>query len=73
MQTHSVPYLNFNGEAREALQFYKDCFGGELQLLEVANSPMAQHFPPEKHNNIMHGQLNNGAFVVMCSDMTPPP
>ncbi|WP_460569238.1 VOC family protein [Flaviaesturariibacter terrae] len=73
MQTHTIPYINFNGEARAALEFYKDCFGGELQLLEIGSSPMAQHFPPEAHTRIMHGQLNNGAFVLMGSDLTPPP
>lgn len=73
MHTHAIPYINFDGQAREALAFYKDCFGGELQLLEVGNSPMAQHFPPERYSYIMHGQLNNEHFVLMASDLTPPP
>ncbi|TCJ13373.1 VOC family protein [Flaviaesturariibacter flavus] len=73
MQTHAIPYLNFNGQAREALEFYKNCFGGELQLLEVGASPMAERFPAEAHGRIMHGQLNNGAFVLMASDMFPGP
>ena len=25
------PYLNFDGNAREAIEFYKDVFGGELE------------------------------------------
>lgn len=73
MQTHAIPYVNFNGNTREALNFYKDCFGGELQLLEVGGSPMAAHFKEDQQQLIMHGQLNNGGFVIMASDMTPPP
>jgi PhnB protein len=73
MQTQAIPYVNFNGQAREALHFYKECFGGELQLLEVGASPMAPHFPPEAQNRIMHGQLTSGSFVLMASDLTPPP
>jgi len=28
------PYINFNGEAREALEFYKTVFGGTLTIIE---------------------------------------
>lgn len=27
-----IPYLHFDGSARDALTFYRDVFGGELQL-----------------------------------------
>jgi PhnB protein len=30
--TGLVPYLHFDGAAREALTFYRDVFGGELEL-----------------------------------------
>jgi PhnB protein len=73
MNTHLIPYLNFNGNAREALSFYKDCFGGDLQLMTIAGSPMEAHFPPEKQQNILHGQLNSASVVLMASDVTPGP
>ncbi|RYZ23179.1 MAG: VOC family protein [Chitinophagaceae bacterium] len=73
MQTHALPYLNFAGEAREALEFYKSCFGGETQIMPIGGSPMEGQFPAEKHGHVLHGQLNAGAFVVMASDMTPGP
>jgi PhnB protein len=33
--TEINPYLNFNGSCREAMNFYKECLGGELTLMAV--------------------------------------
>ena len=32
MKTRINPYLNFNGNASEAMTFYKSCIGGELNI-----------------------------------------
>ena len=32
MASQLNPYLNFNGTARQAMEFYRDVFGGELTL-----------------------------------------
>jgi PhnB protein len=42
-----IPYLTFDGNCREAMTFYKDCIGGELELQTVGGSPMAASMPPE--------------------------
>jgi PhnB protein len=34
------PYINFNGKCREAMDFYKDCIGGDLMIMPVAGSPL---------------------------------
>jgi PhnB protein len=62
-------YLNFNGNCREAMTFYKECLGGELVLQPVAGTPMAQQLPAEAGNMILHASLNNGALILMGSDM----
>ncbi|KKW20560.1 MAG: Glyoxalase/bleomycin resistance protein/dioxygenase [Parcubacteria group bacterium GW2011_GWF2_50_9] len=37
-----TPYLRFNDEkCREAMNLYKKCFGGNLTLQTVGESPMA--------------------------------
>ena len=38
---HLHPYLGFSGQAREALAFYQSCLGGTLDLMTVAESPVA--------------------------------
>ena len=34
------PYLSFNGDARQALEFYHSVFGGELNISTFADIPM---------------------------------
>jgi PhnB protein len=66
------PYLNFNGECREAMSFYKDCLGGELNMQTIAESPMAEQCGAGVGHHIMHAMLQNGGLVVMGSDMQLP-
>jgi PhnB protein len=40
------PYLNFYGRCTEAMNFYKDIFGGELQLMLAGDSPAKDQMPP---------------------------
>src|ERR1700744_4668745 len=62
-------YLNFNGQCREAMTFYKDCLGGDLQLQKICESPMAAQMPSEAGANILHGALTrNGTLLLMASD-----
>jgi PhnB protein len=63
-------YLNFNGQCREALTFYRDCLEAELSLQKISESPMAAQMPSEAGANILHGALmRNGAILLMGSDM----
>lgn len=65
-------YLNFNGNCREAMTFYKECLGGELSMQTVGEAPIADQMPPEARQNIMHAALTNGVLVLMASDMMGP-
>lgn len=67
--TQISPYLNFNGNCREAMHFYKDIFGGELSLMAVKETPMAAQCPAGSEDQIMHSSLNSGSFMLMASDM----
>ncbi len=68
MTSRLNPYLNFNGNARQALQFYETVFGGDLTLstfadLGASDSPDA--------DRIMHGQLETKAgYTIMGADLT---
>lgn len=70
MPTRLNPYLNFNGNAREAMDFYKSVFGGELTINSYADGGIP-HEPADK-DKVMHGQLvaPNG-YWLMGAD-TPP-
>ncbi|HSC80997.1 MAG TPA: VOC family protein [Chitinolyticbacter sp.] len=63
------PYITFNGNCAEAMQFYQSTLGGKLQLMTVANSPVAEHLPKDAGHLIMHAHLElpNGNHL-MASD-----
>jgi PhnB protein len=67
--TQINPYLTFNGNCREAMTFYQKCFGGELILQTVEESPMANQWPAEAQNGILHSSLIKGRLILMGSDM----
>jgi PhnB protein len=61
------PYLNFNGTARQALEFYRDVFGGELTLSTFGELGAAGGADADK---IMHGQLQtSGGYTIMGADV----
>lgn len=66
------PYLTFsNNSCAEAMNFYKECLGGELTLMTVKGSPMASQMPPQYHDSILHSSLKTADFEIMASDMAP--
>jgi PhnB protein len=63
------PYLSFRDNAREAMEFYRDVFGGELAVSTFGDygDPGA----PEA-SLVMHAQLETpGGFLLMASDTAP--
>src|SRR6185436_18732114 len=69
MKTSLVPYLNFNGQCREAMTFYHQCLGGELVMQKISESPMAARMPSEMGTKILHSSLTRENIVLMGSDM----
>lgn len=64
---HLVPYLHFNGEAEEVLNFYKDVFNGEIIVLNrYADSPMQVN--EDWKNKIIHARLKFDNNIIMISD-----
>jgi PhnB protein len=63
------PYLTFQGTAREAMEFYRQVFGGELTLTTFAEFGLTDIPNPEY---VMHARLDAAAgYVLMASDTAP--
>jgi PhnB protein len=63
------PYLNFDGNCREAMEFYHGVLGGKLDL-----NTFADYFPDEsadRKDKIMHAMLQNDFLTLMASDLPP--
>lgn len=67
-------YLNFNGNTREAVEFYAEVFGTEKpNIMTFGETPQDPNYPlPEEAKNlVMHTRLNINGSNVMFSDVFP--
>ena len=62
------PYLNFGGNCREAFTRYQEIFGGELDLMPMADMPSDEAVPAGQADLIMHAALRLGDEILMASD-----
>lgn len=66
MSAKLLPYLNFPGTTKEAMEFYKTVMGGELTMQTFGDAGA----PAEDGNKdgIMHAELKNDDLTFMASD-----
>lgn len=67
-----TPFLLFDGNCAEAMSFYQECFGGELTLLKVGDTPMKEKIPKEQHCKITYAQLKSFAVDFSATDWLHP-
>jgi PhnB protein len=67
-----TPFLLFDGNCAEAMQFYQSCFGGDLILTRLAEMPMKAQFPPEGHHKITYALLKSGVVEFSATDWLHP-
>ncbi|TAJ48624.1 MAG: VOC family protein [Herbiconiux sp.] len=65
--TNLNPYISFRGQAREAGEFYRSVFGGELTVSTFADYQMPAG--PDEADWIMHSQLTSSGLTLMISDV----
>ncbi len=65
-----IPYLNFNGNAKEALDFYAQALDGKVtQSSTFGEANMAQN--ESMKDKILHAVFEAGALKFMVSDCPP--
>ena len=66
MQTST--HLHFNGNCREAFDFYARTFGGKIVFsMTYGESPGAEKTSPESRNKIIHARIDfGGQFLLGC-------
>ena len=68
MASRLNPYISFAGNARDALEFYREVFGGTLDLNTFGELGGGGPNPDQ----IMHGMLETDrGFTLMGSDLPP--
>ncbi|MFD2796458.1 VOC family protein [Promicromonospora vindobonensis] len=71
MAINTVAHLNFQGQARAALEFYHSVFGGQLTVTTYGDFGMPAELPGA--TNVVFGQVvaDNG-FRIMAYDVPGP-
>jgi PhnB protein len=67
-------YLIFNGNCRQAMEFYAKSLGADLQLQTYSQAPGMEpgcEIPEQMRDMVMHARLQRGSAVLMASDARP--
>jgi PhnB protein len=64
-----IAYLNFDGNARDAMTFYAKCLGATLHLQSFKDAKVDA--PKGGENRTIHARLEKGSAVLMASDTMP--
>lgn len=68
------PYIFFYGKCEEALEFYKNVFGGTYELQRNNEGPpgMLENVAPDFATKVMHATFTGPGFSFMASDGRGP-
>jgi PhnB protein len=70
--TTLTPYLLFDGNCHQAMQFYQSCFGGELTVMKVKDSPVKDQMPAVLLDKTINARLTSGKLEISASDWLRP-
>jgi len=70
MTSRLNPYVSFDGDAKDAMEFYRGVFGGELVLTTYGEGGMAED--GSDSSRIMHGQLEAPNGMTLMGADSPP-
>jgi len=74
MEIKLTPYLLLNGNAKEAVTFYADTFGAEVESMELLKDwphEFENGIPEGYEENVMHAHINIGTSQLMLADALP--
>src|ERR1700689_1224729 len=66
--TTLTPYLLFDGNCHQAMEFYQTCFGGELMIMKVKDSPAKDQMPAVQLEKTINAQLRSEKLEISASD-----
>ena len=63
------PYLNFNGRAEEAINFYTQTIGAKVgALMRCKDAPEGPPITPGMEDKILHAEFTVGESTLLVSD-----
>lgn len=70
--TTLTPYLLFDGNCKQAMEFYRSCLGGELMVTVVKDSPAKEGMPASQHDKVLNARLRSSNVDISASDWLRP-
>lgn len=67
-----TPYLLFDGHCKQAMEFYKACFGGSLTATKVKDSPVKGSLPEFQQEKVLFARLKSSHVDISSSDWLRP-
>ena len=66
------PYLHFNGNCKDAFEFYQTVFGAKkLMMMTFGDAPPSANHDPAMARKIIHARIQVGDTLLMGSDAPP--
>jgi PhnB protein len=65
---HVTPFLLFEGNCAEAMEFYRFCLGGELSMIRLRDTSMRDGMPEEQLDKVVNAVLRSGDVVLTATD-----
>jgi PhnB protein len=62
------PFLLFEGNCAQAMQFYQSCLGGELEVTLLRDTPMKDQAPASLHHKVAYARLTSGPIEISATD-----
>lgn len=70
MSVTTTPHINFRGQAREALEFYRSVFGGDISIATYSDIHAVED--PAQADHVAFGRLDApSGFTLMAYDVQP--
>ncbi|MEO6728386.1 MAG: VOC family protein [Candidatus Dojkabacteria bacterium] len=69
----ATPFLLFDGNCAEAMNFYNECLGGKLTMTRLGDTAMKESFPKEKYGSIINSQLISDGINISATDWMASP
>lgn len=69
-QIKVIPYLTFEGNCEQALEFYQKAIGGTITTIKRYDDP-AMNAPEHYKNKILHARLEFNGGAIYASDAFP--
>ncbi|HZD30190.1 MAG TPA: VOC family protein [Candidatus Angelobacter sp.] len=63
-----TPFLLFDGNCAEAMEFYRSCLSGELTVTRVRDTPMKDQMPAEQQHKVINAHFKSGAIEFTATD-----